>query len=791
MKRIILFLILVFPIILCAQIKITGKVVDTLGPIAGANIILQTSEDEIIGAISNIDGNFSIEAEKNIYIFTISFVGYTSYTQNIILENTLDLGTITLKEDTNTLEEVFIISKKKLIEQKADRVIFNVENSIVASNGDAMDALKVTPGLQVRNEGINIFGKGNSQVMINDRLIPLTGEELTNYLNNISGDDIKKIEVITAPPAKYDASGNGGLINIVLKTGVENSWKNRVSLIHNIDTYNFTSFRNSFSYRKDKLNISASIDKTRGNIRGLEDFQVFYPNNTWDININTKDSKRAFSGRLLLDYDISNKTTIGIQYFGNQTQPGISDRSVTRIMNPYNTIDSLLVNNGNENVKRLSHSLNLHAITKLDTLGRSISVDADYFTFEADRNRLFKTESFDANNNFQNINLSANTTSLQSIENKSLKVDIEHPFKSVNMSYGARISSVNSESSISFFNTESGTPVLDSNISNTFEYKENNQALYINTSKKVNNKLQLQMGLRFEATQTEGFSKNLNQTNTNSYSKLFPTLYVSFEKNDNNSFNFSYSKRIDRPSFNNLNPFRVFVSSNTYSEGNPFLQPSFTDNFELKHTYKGKLTTNVFFNVKNDMSGTIFTSDIESNTQIVTRDNFLNQYVFGLGESYTFNKLKWLQSQNNFTLIHIKSEFTKPFNAPLQNGFSYILSSNNNIKLSDVSDLQVNANYESDIQYGLFSIGSASSVDLGYSTSFFNKSLQLSLLVKDIFNASALNNFESTVNDVRQVYGQNRNNRYLRFSMRYSFGNKKINEKRRNFGNEEETRRAN
>ncbi len=791
MKRIILILVLVFPLITFSQISLKGKVIDNLGPVTGANIVLQNENNKIIGSITDIDGNFSLQAKEGKYKLTISFIGYTSYSKDLFINSDTNLNTIILKEDTNTLDEVVITSRKKLVEQKADRIVFNVSNSIAASNGDAMDALKVTPGLQANDSGIAIFGKGNSQVMINGRLIPLTGEELTNYLNSISGEDIKKIEVITAPPAKYDAAGNGGLINIILKSGVQNSWKNTISLLHNMDTYNFTNFRNSFSYRKNKLNLSASIDKTIGNIRGVEDFQVYYPNSTWDIDIDTKERKKALSGRLLLDYDISNTTTIGIQYFANQTKPGINDRSITRIINSTSTIDSLLVNNGNENQTRLSHSLNLHASTKLDTLGRTLSIDADYFTYEADRNRVFRTESFDTNNAFKNLNLAAISTSIQSIENKSLKVDMEHPLKTINVSYGARISSINSNSGLEFFNTESGSPIKDNNISNTFEYKENNQAFYVSTNKTINDKWQMQLGLRYESTQTEGFSQDLNETNKNSYSKIFPTAYLAYDKDDNNSFSFSYSKRIERPNFNNLNPFRVFISSNTYSEGNPFLQPSFTDNFELKHTYKRNLTTNLFLNIKKEMSGTIFTSDIETNTQIVTRDNFLNQYIFGLGESYTFNKVKWLQSQNNFTLIHIKSEFTKPFDAPLQNGFAYIASSNNNIKLNQANNLQINANYESEVKYGLFSVGSTFSLDLGYSKKLLNNNLQFSIVVKDIFNTSALNNLESTVNGVRQVYGQQRNNRYVRFSLRYNFGNKNINTKRRQFGNEEETKRTN
>ncbi len=791
MKRIILFLILVFPIILCAQIRITGKVVDTLGPIAGANIILQTSEDKIIGAISNIDGNFSIEAEKNIYILTISYVGYTSYTQNVILENSLDLGTITLKEDTNTLEEVVITSRKKLIEQKPDRIIFNVENSISASTGDALDALKVAPGLQVQNGIINMFGKGTPQVMINDRLLPLTGEELTSYLNSISGNDIKKIEIITAPPAKYEASGNGGLINIILKKGSGNSWKNTSSIMHNIDTYNFTTFRNSLLYNKNKVNLSFSVDKNGGFIRGIEDFQVFYPTSTWDIDINTKDSRKALSSRLLLDYELTENTTVGIQYLGSKNNPGISDRSITRIFNTNNIIDSLLINNGKEHDERMSHALNLHSITKLDTLGKILSFDVDYFNYDAQKTRDFRTESFNTNNEFQNVNFSAIADSDQSIKNLSFRADMVHPLKNMILSYGIRASNTESKSGIAFFNTITGTPEFDNTVSNRFTYDESNQAIYIDGSKKLNDKWQVKMGLRVERTTTKGFSVELNQTNNNNYTKLFPTFYTSYEKDENNDFTFSYSKRIQRPRFNNLNPFRVYVSSNTFSEGNPFLQPTFNDNFELKHTFKSKLTTNIFLSKRSNASGIIFTSNIEENTQIVTRDNFFNQTTIGIGQNYLFDKLDWFQSNNGFTLINSKSKFTKQIDASPQNGFSYMASSNNTIKFSTTSKFQIDAIYNSKSQSDLFTVGDNFSLDLSYSKSFLNNNLKCNVVIKDVFATSYLDNLESVVNGVRQVYGQNRNNRYVRFSLSYSFGNKKINSKNRAFGNEEEQQRTN
>ncbi|WP_346881114.1 TonB-dependent receptor [uncultured Algibacter sp.] len=792
MKYLITLLLLIFPLFIFSQIDIKGQIKDVNAPVVWANIILTTPNgDTVTGGISDDNGVFNLNTKAGNYKLTISFIGYKTFSKDIVLNETLDLGIITLNKDDNALEEVVITHQKKLIEQKPDRIIFNVENSISASTGDALDALKVAPGLQVQNGIINMFGKGIPQVMINDRLLPLTGEELTNYLNSISGNDIKKIEIITAPPAKYEASGNGGLINIVLKKGHENSWKNTSSIMHNIDTYNFTTFRNSLLYNKSKVNLSFSVDKTRGFIRGIEDFQVFYPTSTWDIDINTKDSKKALSSRLLLDYELTKNTTIGVQYLGSKNNPSISDRSTTRIFNTNSTIDSLLINNGQEHDERISHALNVHSVTKLDTLGKILSFDVDYFNYDAQKTRDFRTESFNANNEFQNINFSAIADSDQSIKNLSFRADMVHPLKTMTLSYGFRTSSTVSKSGIAFFNTITGTPEFDNTVSNRFTYDENNQAVYIDGSKKLNNKWQVKLGLRLEITATKGFSVELNQTNNNNYTKLFPTFYASYKKDENNDFSFSYSKRIQRPRFNNLNPFRVYVSSNTFSEGNPFLQPAFNDNFEIKHTYKNKLTTNVFLNRRTNASGVIFASNIEENTQIVTRDNFFNQTTIGFGQNYLFNTLNWLQSNNGFTLIHSTSKFKKPIDARPQNGFSYIASSNNTIKFSTTSKLQIDAFYNSKSQSDLFTFGDIFSLDLGYSKSFLNNNLKCNVVIKDIFATSNLDNLESVVNGVRQVYGQSRNNRYVRFSLSYSFGNNKINSKNRAFGNEEETNRIN
>ncbi|WP_181363970.1 TonB-dependent receptor domain-containing protein [Algibacter marinivivus] len=791
MKRFTLFILLLIPALLIAQVNLKGKITDNSQPIVWANVVLTSLNGKIItGGITDDNGNFLLKAKSGTYNITISFIGYSNLEKEINLNEDLDLGTLILKAN-NTLDEVVITHKKKLIEQKPDRLIFNVENSVTAIGGDALDAMRIAPGLSVQNNSISLLGRGESRVMINGRLLQLSTEDLISYLNAISASDIKKIEVITSPPSKYEAAGNGGLINIVLKKGKLNSWKNSTALVNNLNTYNFLTLRNSLLYNKNKLSLSLNVNGTKGNSRNTEDFQVFYPNSTWDIDIESKDRLDNLSAQLLMDYDVSDKTTVGIQYLGNSKRPDLTDKSISKIFNALNTLDSLLVNNGMNDAKINSHLVNLHSITKLDTLGKSISFDLDYFTYDSNQNRNFLTNSFLPNNDFLGINTAANTISDQKIKNYSIKTDVEHPLDFANLSYGIKISTIENSSDIVFLNTITGTPVLDTNISNRFEYKENNQALYVSGTKKLNEKWDIQLGLRYENTKTEGFSVQLNETNINEYSKLFPSFYLSFNKNDDNNFSLSYGKRIERPRFRDLNPFRSVISSNTFSVGNPFLRPSFIDNFDFKYTYKSKFTTNAFLSIRKDGSSIIFTSDIDTSTQIATRENFYEHSNFGITQSALFDNISWLQSQNSITVMGSKTNFTKNIGAKPQNSLMVNVNSSNKIILNETAKLQLDASYNSPFKMGLFSVGETLSVDLGMSKQFLSKKLQVAILVKDIFNRSSLNNFQSTVNGVKQVYAQNDNNRYIRLSASYSFGNKKINNKRRNFGNEEEIRRTN
>jgi len=527
MKRLALVTLLCISLFSSAQ-SIKGKVVDNLGNIAFADIVLKDNSGKIIaGTNSNDEGVFLLKSPKGEYTVVISFLGYTNWTKQISVTNTtIDLGIITLVEDIENLEEVVIQSKRRVIEQKVDRLIFDVEKSVVAEGGNGVDILNVAPRVQIQNGVLEILGKGPSRVLINGRLSPLEGEELTTFLEGLNANDIKTIEVITTPPAKFEAAGRGGLINIILKRSKLNSWNNTSRVVYNQNEYNFGSLRNNFSYNKNKLSLVASINATKGHFRHTEDLQIQYPQNFWDIAIESKERNENYSGRFQLDYQASEKTTLGMQYLGNITKPGGFTTVTSTVFDENNQLDRWIDNKGDNNIDRRNNAINFHAETKLDTLGRSIAIDADYFNYNSKNNRDFTTEVFGSNSDSMGITSAALNISDQNIENYSSKVDVNYPINKVNLSFGGKASFTNTKSDILFFDTLSGDQVLDPSRSNNFEYQENNLAAYVSAATNLTAKLELKLGVRLESTSTKGISEQANQEIDNKFTKLFPTVYA-------------------------------------------------------------------------------------------------------------------------------------------------------------------------------------------------------------------------------------------------------------------------
>ena len=786
----LLLITLFFSSIIVSQ-TISGKVTDKTDIIPFANVIVKNTTDNIItGTTSDDQGLFEVKVNQGTYTIEISYLGYKTWRKEVQLDENLNLGTILLEENEQALDEIIVKTEKRVLERKIDRLVFNVEKSIAAFGGNGLDILKITPGVQVQNGTLAILGKGATQIMINGRLSPLAGDELVSFLSGFSASDIQKIEVITNPPAKYEASGNGGLINIILKKGIQDSWKNSTTISYNQNRYNFTTLSNNFFYNEDKISFSGSINTTEGDFENSEGLLIEYPTNNWEIDVNSRSARDQFSGRFLIDYAVSEKTTFGIQYLGNATAPSIIGKTTSSIFDTKNDLEKTLINQGDNIVDTKNHTLNFHLVTQLDSLGKNISFDADYFTFDSENSRDFFTEEFNSSGNSEGINSAALNIANQAIENFSAKIDVEFPLEKVNLSYGVKASFTNTKSDVLYFDTLSGSQVIDPNRSNAFDYQEDVLSGYISGNTQVSKKLEMQFGLRLEDTKTKGLNAEMNEETINNYTKLFPSLYFSYAKNDDNNFGFSYGRRINRPNFRNLNPFRFYINDRSYSVGNPFLQPSFSDNIEFSHLYKKNLNTSVFLNITTNGSGPVFTSDSKNQTQIITKENYFKQYNYGLTESFSFRKSRWFKSQNSINILGYYTKFIQDFGSAPKNGMQLYLTSNNTFSLSENTKLQVNYWYSSQHNRGLFSLGEMFDLSLGLQHDFKNN-IKISLLFSDVFKTSGLNNYNSRVNGIEQVYRQNESTRNFRVSLSYNFGNKKITVKDRGFGNDDERRRSN
>jgi len=638
-----------------------------------------------------------------------------------------------------------------------------------------------------------MIGKSELRVMVNDRIVHLSGEDLTNYLQSISAEDIKSIEVITTPPAKYEADGNSGLINIILKKAKKNSWSNTTRLHYTQTTYPALGMGNTFNYQKNKLSLSASVDAMEGNRGNFIKGMIYYPDHIWKLNNDMKRTQDNFSGRLGLDYKILKTASLGFIYQGNISYPDIKDHTINDIFNLDNNPESQTISTGNNEVKNTNHALNVHYIQQLDTLGKKLSADVDYFTYRQTQDYTFDSHTILPNNTKKTNILSVFNSNNQQIENYSAKVDISYPIPWAKVSYGAKAVFTETNNKVNYFDQTTGTRVLDTLQSNEFDYKENIQAVYADIAKSLGKKWQTKFGLRVEYTQTKGIPEK-GESFKRHYTQFFPTAYVLYQANENHSMNINYSRRIKRPYFSQLNPARFYLNATSYVEGNAFLQPSFTDNLELTHTYKNKLSSTLYLSITSDGFRQIPIVNPKDNIQVYTNKNFYSMCQYGWYESYTLNPFGWWQSQNQGYLFYNKAHLNKEVNieVPMQNGMAFYLSTNNTFTLNANKTLkgEVNFWYSSPQTEDIYKLKERYNIDIGFKVFLLKNKLQGNLMIYDIFRSSNGNNTTFT-SQIKQVYNSNPDSRYIRIGLTYHFGNKNIKVREHQRSNREERRRAN
>ena len=786
------FVFLLIPCLSYGQsFQLQGQVVNSKQqPVEFMDVYLTSSTNSNTPhAYTDSLGNFTLQVLHGNYTLLLIEFGKQKYSQDLVVAQDMNLGKIQVDEGV-LLDSITITAKKKLIERKVDRLVFNVENSVSASGGDALDALKVTPSVRVKSDNIALAGKSNVTILVDDRTIALSGEELIQFLKGITSDNIKSIEVITVPPAKYSAEGEGGLINIKLKKSAPHSWSNTSRTSYTQGTYPLFSLGNNFNYQQGKWSFLVDVSKLQNKTIYTNDMQYYYPEAYWKNMVYNRVHYNGFSSIVNMGYAISDKRKINVQYMGNSATPKIDGEGNTLI---YQQENGRLINRlpsvSQTKNKNYNHAFSASLVTQLDTLGKKYTLDAAYFVYFTDKKSKQTNQTRTGDNALINTTW-LNNNSTQRIENWATQLDFELPYTWATLEFGAKLSLTKTNSALAITMVEDLQP-LNQQV-DEFTYWENTQALYFSGTKSFGEKWQVKAGLRAEATQNKGDSFSMDQVHRNKYSKLFPTVYVSCQLSSNHDLTLKYSKRIARPPYGNLNPARWYLNTTSYEEGNPFLQPAFNTNVELSHSYKKQFTTTLSYTHTTNGFGQLTIHNEEQNFQKFVRLNYYSAAIANLNFYTSIDVVPWWTNTLEFNTFYTETNMHTIYLKPKYSGWGAYFMSTSSFTLNAAKTLTAEISYEQDFasEYAGNKAGANANVTAGIKLSLLDKKLQCVLNANNILGTDRML-LSNTTQNVFQTFKQYYDTQYVRFSMSYSFGNKNIAVKKQNSSNEEEKGRAN
>ncbi|PQA93568.1 TonB-dependent receptor [Chryseobacterium shigense] len=684
----------------------------------------------------------------------------------------------TQKDSIRNVEQINLLVKKKLLERKADRLIFNVEASVASQGMDATETLANVPMLKVdENMGyISITGKSTVSVMINGRMLNLSGNALLNYLKSIRSENISKIEVITTPPSKYEAQGNSGLINIILKKNPNLGFSGNINSNLIQRSYSGFSSNGSLNYQTEKFSSSLKLTYYDSAKRTDENYNIIGASQNYSNSIR-KDMWKELTPTLNLSYKISKNAEIGMEYIYAHQKSGMDIVNTTRNIDSHLKEENLLTNTFHRE-KLPTHTLSAYYDLKLDSLGKKLSIAGNFYNNNSDTEVNFSTLK-SSDHSTQDVK----TVSLISPQIFSAQADLELPFSFGTIETGVKFNQFKNSSDIQYFNLNGGEYISDLSRANLFTYQEENYAAYFSYAKTFGEHWETKAGIRYENTHAESFTPSSNSGNKYNYGQWFPSAYVSY-KEDKNVFSLSYSRRINRPSMSNLNPFRWYENPYSYSSGNPLLTPAYINNLELGYTLNNKFSASVYYLRMKNGFGQI--SYIDELSQISTYLNYYNNNSLGLNASYTDTFFKFWETNLS---LNASLQTSSVFNiqAETQKGSSFSYSINNTFTLNKNKTLVFFLNYSHSLAYKNVNSYFQAFPELtsGVKVSLMEKKLQINATVTNIFAQRYRG--ELYFSDNTQYMNNYWDGRSFRLSVNYTFGSnkKKISKKNINFEEKE------
>ena len=808
-KLFALFFALTFATLNFAQTgKINGRVVAADGKaMEFVTVTLHKAKDTALvkGEITDAQGQYRFDLLKNgQYLVIAQQVGLKKAmsTPLSISDNSLPVNDLKLVEDGKTLKAVTITSQKPFIEQQIDKTVVNVENSIVSAGSTALEVLEKSPGVVVDNDGkIQLRGKDGVRIMIDGKPSQLSAEQLTNLLRNMNANQILKIEIITNPSAKYDAAGNAGIINIVMKKNQLYGTNGQLSTTYGQGIY-YKSFNSlNLNYRSGAWNLFGSYSyNNRMNFNENNLTRIFRANNgkgavtdSFVQSAYNRNPRYSNSWRGGVDYNVGKKTTIGVlfngSFGGNLTNQAFGTVNNTTIYQPNGEVGSRILTISKPDDYWNEFSGNFNVKHTFDSLGRELTVDLDYSKYDNGNDEAFKITSLsspgEVEKNQQNLTVSK-------FDIASAKFDYTRPIVNspfggkkggAKFDFGGKTSFVQSDNDIKFYNIVGSVKTADMNITNDFLYKENINAAYVNWQQELPQGVSYQVGLRVENTNITGTQVTLDTAFSRHYTDVFPTAFIQkkWGKKDKNAIRFGYSRRIDRPNYENLNPFRHFLDQYTFQVGNPNLTPQYSNNMDLTYTFMGAMSISANYGKTTDVMTELLKQDDNTKQTFVTRENIATRENYGVSVNIPVPIKKWWfvsvnsgYNINRFVGRYLNTDLDlkiPQFSANVQSRFTLP---------KDVS-AEISGFYISQIQQGLILSKPMYGINAGISKQMLDRRLSLRLNVQDIFFTQKFRGYQKYENLDITILGYG-DSRQVRLTASYRFGNQKVQQARRRDG---------
>lgn len=785
--------------------SISGKIKDSKSePLLGAYLMLFRDTTLQRTCVTDADGKFVVEpVTTGDYTIKVSSVGYNNYTTEVIhVVNNTTLPDISMQEQKGQLGEVTIQAQKPFIEVKADKIIVNVENSIVSAGSSVMDVLQRSPGVNVdNNDNISLKGKQGVVIWIDGRPTPMQGADLATVLRSMPSGSIDKIELISNPGARFDAAGSAGIINIKTKKDKRLGVNGSATINYGQGKYPKYGAGLNLNYRNKKFNVYANYNfayrywfnhlllnrKFLDTAKGFEDRQLF----RYDQDNYALFNFRNHIANAGVDYSLSSKTSIGLAF---SVSTNNFDPKADNVSRALDNNDALLYNfntTGRHNNFYYNYSGNLNLKHDFDSSGRILGVDVDYAAFGNKSNQNFITtyRAPDGSEYQPDYFLKSNLDGVTSIQ--SIKADYVQPLSAkARLEVGVKASIAKADNEPLFYEMVNGDYTLDQKRSNHFIYKENINAGYLTLNKEWT-KWSTQLGLRVENTNAQWEQKTTNQQYDTSYTQLFPSLAFQYHLTPKQDLGLTFSRRIERPNYQQLNPFKYFIDKTTYREGYPYLQPASFYSAELSHTFNQRFVTTFTYGInKGVITEVIQPSDTEDSITVQTNKNLDQMTFVGLSGAYPFQFTKWWSNVTNFNVYYALYEGNIA-NTPLRNGKpTFDFNTNNTFLLPGNFSAELGLFYQARQLYGYLDVKPLWMLNAGIQKHLFNRKATIRLNVQDIF-FTGYPRATSNYTGYREDFIAERETRVANISFVYRFGKNTVAPvRKRSGGAEEEKNRA-